>query len=608
MKKIKFNQIVHFLPSCIVVTLFLFHIDLGVDITDEGLYLLSAQHANKDLIGTSHFQHYTNLLWLLAGKNIALFRAYGLFLLVVSSAFVMSSIIRYLELLIESIRISKADKVLWYSASNISVLVYYYWWLPTPSYNWLALFCCLLTLGLLLRLICLTKLNDNHISHSVVIIGVVIGLLLAIAFVAKPPTMVVLSVVAVVCIFFVSSPKYGFNVSFLIGVSAVFFFFLHTLVFEGGVFHYILNITIALEHAATLFGHDISSKLPLSFYGDLLSLPSYIFKNAQSSSYVALSIIFVNVVFCFFSLLPDKYIKRLNILLMLVTIVLAWWELNITQHWEGGIYLGRKIGFGAITLLVLVTLPVLAIRIRELLYLKSEIDTNFKYFVILIFSIIFCNFAYSLGSSNGFLRQGGGAFVFIALALIITSVWVERHNNAKWISSLSSILVVFSSFLIFKGAYNEPYRLGASLSEQQHSVTFLGTNSSLKVDLDTAIYINALKCLALENGWSENFTFIDLTGGTPLASFVLNGAPLKRAWILGAYSGSEAAARYILEQSDASEIKSSWVLTAPGGKQEINPSVLDVAGINFEEDFELVGELETAHRREKQYLWRPRTD
>ena len=50
----------------------------------------------------------------------------------------------------------------------------------------------------------------------------------------------------------------------------------------------------------------------------------------------------------------------------------------------------------------------------------------------------------------------------------------------------------------------------------------------------------------------------------------------------------------------------SWVLTAPNGIRRIPVSVLSDEVYDFEENFQLVGEVMSGHRNELQLLWKPR--
>ena len=132
------------LPLAALLGALLYHANLGIDITDEGYYLGNAAWAGQGLLAVSNFGHYTGLLYHLVGGDIGWFRGLGMVLLVAASAYFVQSIHGY-WLKVAALPLGRNRATLNYSVFGALVLTYYFWWLPSPSYNWLALLCCLLT-------------------------------------------------------------------------------------------------------------------------------------------------------------------------------------------------------------------------------------------------------------------------------------------------------------------------------------------------------------------------------------------------------------------------------------------------------------------------------
>ena len=77
------NRLLLFVPPAILIYL-VFILGLnssrGFDITDESFYVISASQPENILASTTQFGYYTGLLYLISGKNIAVFRILNPFL------------------------------------------------------------------------------------------------------------------------------------------------------------------------------------------------------------------------------------------------------------------------------------------------------------------------------------------------------------------------------------------------------------------------------------------------------------------------------------------------------------------------------------------------
>ena len=86
---------------------------------------------------------------------------------------------------------------------------------------------------------------------------------------------------------------------------------------------------------------------------------------------------------------------------------------------------------------------------------------------------------------------------------------------------------------------------------------------------------------------------------------ILNAKLVGRPWLIGGYAGSANFVRAVIKLSGENPFD-SWILTAPYGGRRVPVSVLSDEDYNFEENFQLVGEVMTGHRNELQLLWKPR--
>ena len=165
--------------------------------------------------------------------------------------------------------------------------------------------------------------------------------------------------------------------------------------------------------------------------------------------------------------------------------------------------------------------------------------------------------------------------------------------------------MVIMTTKIIDNAYSNPYRLNSNMGLQDTDVKFLGVNGVIKVDKITAKYVNDLKDAAIKSGWKERNLLIDLTGGSPGALVILNAKLVGTPWLLGAYDGSANFVKTVIKLSGINPFD-SWILTAPNGSRRVPISVLSDTDYNFEERYQLAGEVRTGHRDEFQMLWKPK--
>jgi len=104
----------------------------GLDISDEGMYLLSAERPTVDSAFHNPFGDYTGLLYRLSFQQVWLFRVLGILILSLAGIFLARAVHRA----------ARPDEIDKWNAMTIGALVapfYYAIGLYTPSYNWLNL-------------------------------------------------------------------------------------------------------------------------------------------------------------------------------------------------------------------------------------------------------------------------------------------------------------------------------------------------------------------------------------------------------------------------------------------------------------------------------------
>lgn len=598
------------LPAIICALLILSNLNKGIDITDEGFYLAYAANASENFFHGTNFGHYTGILLSLVGDSVFGLRIIGLLLLIVATSAFVQTLLQYLPKT-SFTNLPLAQQGLYYTTANCAVLTYYFAWLPTPSYNWMALLCCLLVGRSLLRLVINAKQRQNtdaaiepsRVSVADTREAAVIGLGFVLAFMAKPTTALTLGFLTLAWVSFSAIRKQWFAINLRIGLFTVGFFIVHVLLFEQGFVAYVELLKKAAQLRAAIHGEAGFGKLIEAAVRDIGSVPYYLSVIVPWALVGLATMVVFNTIALFSSTVREnKWYSLINMTLGVVITVLAWWQLWMDGRWLGGNPEGWNLGmtsllFTSAMLLMVMATAIGVYRTQWRLSLKT---------IGLIATLALMPFIFSFGSGNGLILQTSMAFVFQALTILICVAVLEQQQRVKILSLCASGLIIFSSLHIVKGAFETPYRIITPLSEQTEKVSFVGDRSELYLDAVTARYVNDLKRLALANGWQENTLLIDMSGGTPIAAFILNAKPAGAAWLIGGYKGSADGAFLNLSQVDVGLLKSAWVLTAPEGNRHHSVDVLTRLGIQFDEQYEQLGQLTTGYRNETQFLYRPR--
>ena len=188
----------------------------GIDISDEGMYLLSAQRPTAESAFHNPFGDYTNLLYKLSFHQVWLFRVLGILILGLCGAAVTSAIYR---VALQS-QHKQIDR-LTFALLGMNIAPFYYAiGLFTPSYNWLNLVALSLGCASIINL-CNEKTRTNQAFQwtwaSVFSIAVWIG---TFAKMSTGPGLLAIFAVS----FLISGPKKNDIKRFAIGSSATLIF------------------------------------------------------------------------------------------------------------------------------------------------------------------------------------------------------------------------------------------------------------------------------------------------------------------------------------------------------------------------------------------------
>lgn len=572
--------------------------DRSLDFTDESNAILCADNFSIYKASVSQFGNYTGILYSLAGGDLYIFRLLSFFMLMVVSLVFATCLDNYLS------HFSKFEKCFFIRFGRLSTILlatlcYYYRWIPSPTYNWLALFSCLLTYsGLLLGAESTIKgdrfSSDWCLSHvfGAFFVGVGGGL----AFMAKPTTAAALAIIGLVWIFTSRLRTYAFRFLFCSLASMAFFVLFHIFIFEGGVAQFYVKMINGLGLAGTLgAGHEIAVLLQrvAKFWG---KVPLHIY--SLFSHPLLLVVLIVSSTAFFSRRVIVREVASASILLS------SWFVCWKSGFWSGGATkFGHTLSTGGIFFCLISFL-------LFVLYCFRSSDGTFKNIFehIEIFSLSIFLFvgplAYSFGNAGNIVNHQSGAFVFFISSCFTFLYSLYIFNPATKIPNIFAIVVAVIVVLVFQGAFSSPHRT-APISEQNTLVTLGLHQSSIYVDKRSSEYILGLRFAATRSGWKGGTPLIDLTGTSPGAAVVLGAKAPGSPWLLGGYPGSGEFAVAALKYADKEDIGRAWVLASPKGKRSLSDTVLRSFGIPFPGRYELVGKVLRPISGEEQFLYRP---
>jgi hypothetical protein len=580
-----------------LVLIIIYFASHGFDITDDSFYLLWA--ANPELIKASatQFGYYTNLLYILSGENIAIFRILGIVSLLMVAGVFSIELEKYW---FSGSVTSKKKSLRWQPIILIltSTLVYYRSWLITPSYNWLALFSTIIVGTGLLRLTrkCNEKITLTRIN--ILFDGLLIGFGGGLAFMAKPTTAFSLAILSIIWLYIhplSSNRKIYLGIS---SVTACLVLLFHATVFKEGIIPFYCELREGMRLVKILgAGHTIGHIFGQAIT-DVKLMPSHVISIAPVwilSCPIIICLVRWNKVQC-------RNVLARNILYLYLSLFLAYvcFRLLETGQWSRA-----GIGFSGLSLLLVIMLGSIATK-----YAWRKVSTDivgkipFMRFAFLCIFLIMLAGAYAFGSANGLIKHMSGAYIFLSAGAIYAALWTDEMVDSKLLCNVVSVLVTISVVVVMVSAFNKPYRLPDKTSMQNIKISFLESKGFLFVDQKTSRYINDLKTIALNAGWIPGTPLIDLTGGSPGANVILGGEILGTPWLIGGYEGSGEFTKVALEMVPKEKQKFAWVLTAPNGSRKIHYDVLMDIGLRFPDDYVEIGKVRTGHRNEIQVLWK----
>lgn len=569
--------------TAVVVITIMVSMRRGLDLTDEGYYLLWAR-SPEDVVGVRNFGHYTGLLFALGDHGVWAFRVVG-FATLATAAICFA---RLCEVALTG-AIGAGRRSMWSQLATQAALLlgacgyYGQFWLTTPSYNWLVLLSLLVAAsGALLG----APPNRTATTRQTIIGGGLCGASVVLAFMGKPPTAVLMVIAGALWTWAAAPgvrPRFmASSVAGALGVAG-----LHMVAFDP-----------PLEWYAQLRdGHSLLQSLGVhrpdgligSMLAEVISMPGSIFDVAPWWWIIGPASVAVGR--------RTRFVAARTWLTPAILLALAM-SVALRRGWHHALEIqGTEAGLVWTTLAI----GVAAVALGHCTSKQERADLGLWPCLLACALSVMIAFMYGAASSNPLLHHTGGAAVFMIAATCVVARPLGERNSALVVCFLA-----FFSVALLLTSFEHPYRLPGPLAGQSVETQVGKPPRRLLLDPATASYLAHLDAAAQAGGFVTHTPLIDLTGASPGTVWALGGRAPISPWLAGGYPGSEAYVTQSLRMWDPALLASAWILTSPDGPRRVTTDVLVRVGLPSLDNFERVTETTDPVRHETQYLWRPR--
>jgi len=560
--------------------------DHYIDFTDQAFYLLHVEQPNNIKTVANFYYLYLAPLYDAVNGHIDLYRIMGIAILLLSSlplALAMKTVI------------ANSEWARFFPLYLISILCFYAQFILTPSYNWFNFIGLLLYVGGVIPL-----LLSNRTTRAIILSGLAIGLGGWVCFAAKPTTAAMLAAVYLpllsILIYRKDITVKGACCSTLSAGMIVFSLAAIHFTFFDNPLLFITRVQNGLEALQLVQGgYGLADQLR-ALIRDGGMIITYSFR--------ALTPLLVVLVLSFIIPRVRHTIKKHpQNAFVIFTIVFVVGLISKDFYQDNFI----KSGHATAMMSALIALPLIYSRV-----FTGDLRLAPKWpYIICGLLILIITYLFKIGSNTSYLAllNMQSALVLIAMILLLQgSVSACRAGYVMRFYHMPLFALLFIASMIQN--FNHPYRANSAVYEQhiRTSMQISSPENILYLDPASHDYIQTVQTLLSEHDFNPKTLIIDMTGATPMISYIADALIPPYPWIIGGYDGSKHAAHFNLSLMESSTIAQAWILTARDGERRNIPlDLLSDFNLFFPDDYRLVGTMTFPTRNgEKHMLWKPR--
>ncbi len=596
-----FGATLFLLLTIIAIGFLVWTSDRGLDISDEGIYLMASQFPMEIKIASSASYIFTSGLYTIAGHSVFTFRLLGLLLMLASASFLFWGLYRLLKQIRLKFLADLDVLVMAWSTVIFGAILYYAIMLSTPSYNLINSVVMTTASGFLfLGLSLLDNDSDKYKLSTVAFLGT--GLCIGIALFVKITTGVSLFFLfSIILLFWPRSnqPILARIKSMIsVGIGVMIWLFLYFGLIQSPASWW-LNFSGGIENAL-LISPTYGLENIQRYYVEISDLLAEVFHTFWK--FYALFIATFGVLFWLRKLKKDRtYFPPVLLMIFFVSIAIKSYTLNYYLGGEKQLITLSYFYFAwIITFLLALILTVF--------YQWQSVDRwptdAWSRLLLMGVTLLLLPFSGLIGTGNNitliiifYIVPWFG--LFMMSLIVISSV----HNTRLILGYGAFIIVLFAFVQVIYGGSRSPYRLNTGILEQT-VVTEIGMPStSLKLDPATSDFFRQIHEMARVNGFKPGddvLAFCNMAG----VVFSLGGKSPHITHFTSGYKGSRAASEIVLSSVPKERIRKAFILQNALGADGFPD--LTKFGIDFPSNYVLCGEAIWPYNKDLIKLWKPK--
>lgn len=570
----------------------------GIDFTDEGYYLNSIARPELNPTSIMQFGFLYKPLYQLVDQDLVLLRQANV-LLNLGLTWAL-----FVVLFLTIVRPPRAIEALpWAGLALIlstTGLTVFYYWLPTPNYNTLAL------QGLLLGGIAITLAQAG--SNRANLWGyLLLGVAAWLVFMAKPSTALIAG-----SIFFLglaASRRLAWRFLSMAIITAIVLLALSAWLIDSSASRFFERLTTAVANLEKLQGkYSIIEIFRLDTFtltkketGALCLGSIFIFLSAYLAQSDRRTVQSISAALALGTLITFLVLFGIYYFCMPSPLNFFGYQLTPLFSYSSATEWMNLFPFLGLQLLAWPIGAALAY-VARLRYQASPPN------VALAMCFLVLPYAYVFGTNGNYWSATCGAAIFWS-ASGVALLCSRSSYPVRWPQLLPYTVTAFIGTVIILTLSTEvPYRQSQPL-RRNTSIVRVGEHTSLRVSANVASYIDQLQHIMKNQGFKPGTPMIDLTGHYPAILHLIEAKPIGLAWLIGGYRGSEEFIKTGLDRVSASELRQSWILTEPNGPRCISQNILRHYGLDLTRDYQEVGSLDSPiadySKSYRQHLFKP---
>lgn len=574
----------------------------GLDITDDGYYLLSARYPDEVVFwpGVTHL--YAGALFHLCGYNVIAFRLIGIALTTASGVVLAIGLLRLLDRLGYRAGPGRAGDLGAVSMVCIGALLIYHWFLLTPSYNTLNAAALNCAVGLFLAALA-GLVTASPLTRTSVVTAFAAGVFLGIDFFVKFPAAI--AVFLGFGIVLVAWPTLTLRQStFTLGsmaLGAAGWLGLHFAIIQpaadwwrftrdGIEAKYLLNSDQRLSSLAR-YGEEML---------ELLKRVTY--------DYWMLYLALVAIALICRARERQGRPRPLWVAPVLVAIVV----LGAMLAYHHGLHVaGMNSSFNLVRfhLSWLLLIALIALVVRMALRASEQELRRQRVCLPAVGLIAITLFAVPFASAVGTGNPIYAVVVLYMAGWFALLAWLLRmispRGRMPWVAAAAKVIVVgFACSQIVLGSWHAPYRLNGDLAAQTEPTAVGDPATMLDLDPPTSQFLRETRRILYANGFRPGTGMLGLFNMQGVI-FAVGGKSLGLPWYSDGYEGSRAVTEFALSRVPRERLRRAYILQTSGSAKDMPD--LAKFGLDFPHGYQLCGELKIPYpwTKETVRIWKP---